>query len=115
MGIEALERQTESGRRDTGPRYGSPAPAPSSLLQREAFEFDSSLMGSDFTPYWARAGDVITADRVTRGRETSIVEMPSSWVFDDWAYFANVPRAGGGGATPPSQIFEIWTETVRFA
>lgn len=114
-GIEALERQT--GERSKG--YRAPLWEPSTrtieLLQREAFEFDSSLMGSDFTPYWARAGDVLTADRVTRGRETSIVEMPSSWVFDDWAYFANIPRAGGGGATPPSQVFEIWTETVRFA
>ena len=68
------------------------------LLEREGFEFDSSLMGDDFTPYWAPADEVITAEQVSRGRATSVVEMPSSWVFDDWSYFANVRR-----------------ETVRFA
>ncbi len=115
MGIEALERQT--GERPKG--YRAPLWEPSAhtieLLQREAFEFDSSLMGNDFTPYWARAGEVITAERLARGHETSVVEMPASWIFDDWAYFANVPRAGGNGATPPSQVLEIWTDTVRFA
>jgi len=114
-GIEVLEQR--SGVRPKG--YRAPLWQPSmhtiELLEREGFEFDASLMGDDLTPYWARTAEVITAEQVARGRDSSIVEMPSSWVFDDWSYFANVPRAGGTGPTPPSQVFEIWTETVRFA
>ena len=112
-----------SRRSSSGPARGRPADRaplwqPSQhtigLLEREAFTFDSSLMGGDFTPYWARTAEVITADEVSRGRPSSIVEVPSSWAFDDWSYFANVPRAGGTGPTPPSHVFEIWTDTVRF-
>lgn len=115
LGIQEIERQ--AGLRPTG--YRAPLWQPSmrtiGLLEREGFEFDSSLMGDDFTPYWAPADEVITAELVSRGRPTSVVEMPSSWVFDDWSYFANVRRAGGTGPTPPAGVFEIWTETVRFA
>lgn len=115
LGIQEIERQ--AGLRPTG--YRAPLWQPSmhtiGLLEREGFEFDSSLMGDDFTPYWAPADEVITAELVSRGRQTSVVEMPSSWVFDDWSYFANVRRAGGTGPTPPAGVFEIWTETVRFA
>jgi hypothetical protein len=85
------------------------------LLADNGFEFDSSLMGTDFIPYHPRRDDNITTAGATYGSETGIVELPSSWIFDDWSYFGNVRRPGGGGATPPSHVLEIWSEQASFA
>ncbi len=114
-GIRSLERIT--GERPRG--YRAPLWEPSAgtieLLVEQGFAYDSSLMATDFMPYRARTGDRITADGATFGRESEIVELPSSWVFDDWSYFANARRPGGGGPTPPSHVLEIWSEQVAFA
>lgn len=117
-----LQRGIESLRRLTGrpPRgYRAPLWEPSDrtigLLERHGFSYDSSLMGTDFLPYLARAGDGITGAGVRFGTPTGVVELPSSWVFDDWSYFANSRRPGGGGATPPSHVLEIWSEQIEFA
>ena len=72
-------------------------------------------MGTDFIPYHPRRDDEITPQGATYGPETAIVELPSSWVFDDWAYFGNVRRAGGGACTPPSHVYEIWSEQIAYA
>jgi peptidoglycan/xylan/chitin deacetylase (PgdA/CDA1 family) len=120
--VDSLARGIESLKRITGqaPRgYRAPLWEPSSrtigLLGQHRFAYDSSLMGTDFTPYWARSGDAITADEATLGPATGIVEVPSSWIFDDWSYFANARRSGGGGPIPPSHVREIWSEQVAFA
>lgn len=114
-GIRSLERIT--GERPRG--YRAPLWEPSavtiSLLVEHGFDYDSSLMATDFMPYRARAGDRITPEGAAFGPESEIVELPSSWVFDDWSYFANARRPGGGGSTPPSHVLEIWTEQVAFA
>lgn len=114
-GIRALERIT--GMVPQG--YRAPLWEPSSrtieLLAEHGFAYDSSLMGTDFIPYRARSGDIVTPEGATFGRESQIVELPSSWIFDDWSYFANARRAGGGGPTPPSHVLEIWREQVSFA
>lgn len=114
-GIQSLERII-----GTPPRgYRAPLWEPSSrtieLLVDHGFAYDSSLMGTDFIPYRARVGDVVDPEGATFGRESAIVELPSSWIFDDWSYFANARRAGGGGPTPPSHVLEIWAEQVAFA
>lgn len=114
-GTESLKRLTGTAPRGYRAPLWEPSPRTLGLLAENGFEFDSSLMGTDFIPYHPRRGDNITADGVTFGSETGIVELPSSWVFDDWSYFGNVRRAGGGGATPPSHVFEIWSEQVSFA
>lgn len=114
-GIRALERIT--GMVPQG--YRAPLWEPSSrtieFLAEHGFAYDSSLMGTDFIPYRARSGDVITPEGVAFGPESQVVELPSSWIFDDWSYFANARRAGGGGPTPPSHVLEIWGEQVAFA
>ena len=120
--VESLAKGVHSLRSITGlaPRgYRAPLWEPSGrtigLLSEHLFAYDSSLMGTDFTPYWARSGDVIDAAGATLGPVTGVVEVPSSWLFDDWSYFAAVRRGGGGGATPPSHVREIWSEQVAFA
>lgn len=114
-GIRALQRIT--GMVPQG--YRAPLWEPSSrtieLLAEHGFAYDSSLMGTDFIPYRARSGDVISPEGVAFGPESQVVELPSSWIFDDWSYFANARRAGGGGPIPPSHVLEIWGEQVAFA
>jgi len=114
-GIEALRRIT--GERPNG--YRAPLWEPSDrtlrLLEREGFLYDSSLMARDFEPYHPRIGDKITADQVVWGRPSSIVEMPSSWVVDDWGQIANISRTGGGGVAPPGHVLEVWREYFEYA
>ncbi len=114
-GIAALEQR--AGVRPTGFRapLWEPSPATIGLLQDRGFAYDSSLMGTDFVPYRPRVGDRVHANGADFGPEASLVEIPASWVFDDWSYFANVRRAGGGGPTPPSHVAEIWSETIAYA
>jgi peptidoglycan/xylan/chitin deacetylase (PgdA/CDA1 family) len=80
---------------------------PDLLLQR-AFLYDTSLMASDFEPYWVRSGDRFTADGPYEfGHEVPIVEMPVSWVLDDFPYFEFV-RGVNQGLRPASDVLEIW-------
>ena len=58
------------------------------LLIKHGFTYDSSMMGDDYTPYYARTGDVIELEQPARfGRTTSLVEMPISWSTDDAPHF----------------------------
>jgi peptidoglycan/xylan/chitin deacetylase (PgdA/CDA1 family) len=58
-GLEALDRI--AGVRPVG--YRSPAwdnsPVTVSLLLEYGFEYESSLMGGDYAPYWCRVGDAL--------------------------------------------------------
>ena len=48
-------------------------------------------MGNDFTPYWCRTGDVIQTDGpYLFGPEVDLVEMPVSWILDDFPHFEYV-------------------------
>jgi len=61
------------------------------LLLKHGFLYDSSLMGDDYTPYYAREGDVIELEQPARfGRETTLVEMPIHWAADDAPHFEYV-------------------------
>jgi peptidoglycan-N-acetylglucosamine deacetylase len=113
-GLESLARH---GIRPEG--YRAPLWEPSAhtleLLEARGFAYDSSMMATDFIPYRPRVGDVIDEHGATFGRHAALVELPASWIFDDWSYFANVWRAGGGGPAPPSHVLEIWTEMIAYA
>jgi peptidoglycan/xylan/chitin deacetylase (PgdA/CDA1 family) len=61
------------------------------LLVKHGFHYDSSLMGDDYTPYYARQGDVIELEKPARfGVETALVEMPIHWAADDAPHFEYV-------------------------
>lgn len=85
------------------------------LLEARGFAYDSSLMATDFIAYRPRVGDVVNEQGATFGRDAALIELPASWIFDDWSYFANAWRPGGGGPTAPSQVLEIWTEAIAYA
>ncbi len=90
-----MVRAIESIRRVCGkpPRgYRSPAwdlsPVTIDLLLKHGFDYESSLMGHDDTPYFARRGDRVSADEpLVPGEVTRLVEMPISWSLDDHPHF----------------------------
>jgi len=58
------------------------------LFLKHGFLYDSSMMGNDFSPYYARQGDVIALNQPARlGRQTTLVEMPIHWSTDDSPHF----------------------------
>jgi len=58
------------------------------LFLKHGFIYDSSMMGDDYTPYYARQGDTIELERPARfGRQTTLVEMPIHWSTDDSPHF----------------------------
>jgi len=93
-----LVRGNESIRKLTGRvarGYRSPAwdlsPHSIRLLLKQGFLYDSSLMGDDYTPYYARQGDAIELEKpAVFGRATTLVEMPIHWAADDAPHFEYV-------------------------
>ena len=84
-GLDALDKIVKV--RPTG--YRSPAwdnsPMTVPLLLEYGFEYESSLMGSDYEPYWCRVGDEFsTTEEYRWGRPVDLVEVPVAWHLDDW-------------------------------
>jgi peptidoglycan/xylan/chitin deacetylase (PgdA/CDA1 family) len=90
-----LVRANECIRKLTGRNargYRSPSwdlsPHSIELFLKHGFVYDSSLMGDDYLPYYARVGDVIELEKPARfGKETPLVEMPIHWAVDDSPHF----------------------------
>jgi len=87
-GIETIKRLT--GKPPHG--YRSPSwdlsPHTIELLIEHDFAYDSSMMGDDYQPYWARRGDIVELERpLVLGEPTKLIEMPISWHLDDYPHF----------------------------
>jgi peptidoglycan/xylan/chitin deacetylase (PgdA/CDA1 family) len=87
-GNEAIRKLTGSAARG----YRSPSwdlsPHSIGLLLKHGFHYDSSLMGDDYTPYYAREGDLIELEKPAKfGKQTALVEMPIHWAADDAPHF----------------------------
>jgi peptidoglycan/xylan/chitin deacetylase (PgdA/CDA1 family) len=113
-GIEALETVTQE--RPLG--YRSPSwensPNTVNLLLEYGFEYESSLMGNDFEPYWVRTGDKWSTDEPYEfGEPTSLVEMPVAWHLDDWPWFEYIPGTPQG-LHSPSTVLEVWKGEFAF-
>ena len=113
-GLEALHRV--AGVRPAG--YRSPSwdfsERTVDILLDYGFRYDSSLMGADFTPYYARSGDRF--DRVSPyvfGRNVDLVELPVTWLLDDFPHFEHTDT--NGGLSPASKVEEIWREEFDYA
>ena len=66
------------------------------VLRGWGCEYDSSLMGTDYTPYYVRQGDVADPDGPYRfGEPTEIVELPVTWTLDDYPQFEYLRSASG--------------------
>lgn len=110
-GLEVLDRV--AGVRPVG--YRSPAwdisAATVPLLLEYGFEYDSSLMGGDYEPYWCRVGDEFSTTAEYRwGRPVNVIEVPVGWHLDDFPLFEHVWTKRGilPGNAPPSAVEEIW-------
>lgn len=115
--IEAIRRV--SGRAPRG--YRSPAwdlsPVTIDLLLKYGFDYDSSLMGHDDTPYFARRGDVVSADEpFVPGETTRLVEMPISWSLDDHPHFEFLRTADGvmPGLRAASDVLDNFVEDFEY-
>lgn len=95
-GFEVWERV--AGVRPSG--YRSPAWDLSDnsigLFKEFGFAYESSLMGDDFKLY--RIG--------TEDGGAGLVEIPISWLLDDFVHFEIVDN--GAGLAAPSTVYEIW-------
>jgi peptidoglycan/xylan/chitin deacetylase (PgdA/CDA1 family) len=118
-GLEALDKV--AGVRPVG--YRSPSwdnsPYTIDLLLEAGFRYESSLMGNDFRPYWCRSGDVIQEDGpYLFGEPVDLVEMPVSWILDDWPHFEYLSLRSAGinapGHSAPSKVEEVWQGEFTF-
>jgi hypothetical protein len=82
------------------------------LLLEYGFEYESSLMGGDYEPYWCRVGDEwSTTEEYRWGRPVDLVEAPVAWHLDDFPVFEHAVIKGGSilqGNAPPSAVEEVW-------
>jgi peptidoglycan/xylan/chitin deacetylase (PgdA/CDA1 family) len=110
-GFETLDRIV--GVKPVG--YRSPAwdnsPQTIPLLLEFGFEYESSLMGNDYEPYWCRLGDVFSAtDEYKFGKPVDLVEVPVAWHLDDFPHFEYVWSKAGvlPGYRTTNDLLEIW-------
>lgn len=115
-GIDAIQDLT--GSKPTG--YRSPSWDFSQhtldILRDLGFEWDSSLMGHDFEPYYLQETAEPDPDEpYSPGPVTDILEFPVSWHRDDWPAFQIVP----GESTPATGLdevapFDLWFEQFEW-
>lgn len=87
------------------------------IMSEFGLEYDSSLMGHDYSVYYCRTGDEISVDVPMRfGMESSIVEVPVGWALDDYPHFEFVRMTDSvmSGLRPASELFDRWTEEIRY-
>ncbi len=87
------------------------------LLLEQGFDYDSSMMGDDYTPYLARRGDVAHVDQPFQfGEPTRLVEMPISWTLDDYPHFEFVrtKEAVLQGLMPTAGVLQNWLDDFRY-
>ena len=118
----AFERGIEELEKAGAPRpvgWRSPAWAMSresvAILIEHGFEYDSSLMGDDFSPYFVRQGDRWGEDGTfVRGEPSAVVELPVYWGLDDFPAFEFIPGRLDG-LRAPSAVREMWQGDFDYA
>jgi len=110
-GLEALD--AVAGVRPIG--YRSPgwdnSAATVPLLMEYGFRYESSLMGSDYEPYWCRTGDSVSTTEAFRwGTPVDLVEIPVAWHLDDFIQFEFVATPTGilNATRSTTMAWEIW-------
>lgn len=114
---EDMERAVDSiydltGEKPTGFRSGAWALSEHTLglLDELGFRWDSSLMATEFTPYWAPDGWEAPEDGpYQRGEPTDIVEIPPNWQRDDFPPLEFV-WGGNWGFAPADATFGRWRD-----
>ena len=87
------------------------------LLIKHGFVYDSSMMGHDHHPYFARVGDVVLDDGPMRfGKPTRLVEMPIAWSLDDFPHFEflRMPTQLNPGLQNASGVLENFVNDFEY-
>ncbi len=83
------------------------------LLLEQGFIYDSSMMGHDCSPYYARTGDKAPLEEPFEfGETTPLIEMPISWSLDDHPHFEMwvTPASSLPGLRNASGVLENWVD-----
>jgi peptidoglycan/xylan/chitin deacetylase (PgdA/CDA1 family) len=109
-GNDAIERIT--GRHPTGIRIpaGDFSGDLFEIFVEEGFNYDSSIIG-EFDPTWCRTKDVVRRDGPNvPGPQLDLVELPLSFVMNDFNYFEfNYADPALVGLSPPDHVLQIWS------
>ena len=87
------------------------------LLISEGMEYDSSMMGGDYLPTWARKNDIVElGNPIKYGDETNLIEMPISWSLDDYPHFEfmRTPNLALPGLNPAKLVMEDWWNEFQY-
>ena len=84
------------------------------LLVELGYLYDSSLMADDFSPYRCRIGDTWTAESFSFGSESPLVELPISFVLEDFPYFEYSLSPSLPGVADPARVEAIWTAELDY-
>lgn len=87
------------------------------LLVKHGFTYDSSLMGTDYTPYRVRNGDRgVLGEPFRFGAATKLVELPISWSLDDFPYFEFLrqPNTVMAAMQPPRAVLASWFDEFSY-
>jgi peptidoglycan/xylan/chitin deacetylase (PgdA/CDA1 family) len=80
-------------------------------------KYDSSLMSTDYTPFYCRLGDVVsTSGPMQFGQPAELVELPVSWSLDDYPHFEYL-RTGNlamPGLRRANEVFENFRDDVAY-
>jgi peptidoglycan/xylan/chitin deacetylase (PgdA/CDA1 family) len=117
LGNEAIQRL--SGQAARG--YRSPSwdlsPHTVELLLKHHFVYDSSMMGDDYTPYYARQGDQIFLEQpCIWGPATALIELPISWTLDDYPHFEflRTPTSVLPGLMRAQDVLHNWIDDFLY-
>jgi len=101
--------------------YRSPSwdlsPVTVDLLLKHQFLYDSSMMGHDHSPYFARRNDVVSDDEpIQFGETTALIEMPVSWSLDDFPHFEflRLPNSVSPGLANAQQVLANWIDDFEY-
>ncbi|MBS1890585.1 MAG: polysaccharide deacetylase [Actinobacteria bacterium] len=85
------------------------------ILLEHGLRYDSTFSGSDFHPYYVRRGDKVSkTEPYEFGEPCELVEMPISWMLDDFPLFEH--EVGWAYSQhPPSHVREIWQKEFDWA
>jgi peptidoglycan/xylan/chitin deacetylase (PgdA/CDA1 family) len=116
-GLAALDKV--AGVRPIG--YRSPAwdnsPDTVPLLLEYGFQYESSMMGSEYEPYWCRVGDTWSkSEPFVFGKPVDLVELPVSWLLDDFPHleYAVSQRGVFPAAKTPRELLQIWIDAFDY-
>jgi peptidoglycan/xylan/chitin deacetylase (PgdA/CDA1 family) len=87
------------------------------LVLQHGCRYDSSMMGHDCEPYFARRGDKVTADApMVFGETTDLVEVPISWSLDDHPHFEFIRTKDEvlPGLSNANAVLENWVADFEY-